>query len=110
MKFRATETPIDAAAPTKPPATASETEMIFARMIAVFTASRSTSVWLVTVLSAMYAFVLVRMTFVATAPAPLIPTAPPRTPTPTASDAAAAIAWIAVGAVTVSAVPSLRIR
>ena len=65
--------------PVPPTATAPEMATTEASIVAVSIASRTTSPSLSTTLSSMYAFVVVRMTFWAAAPAPLTetPTAPP---------------------------------
>src|SRR5262245_41227225 len=89
--LRAIATPIESApAPRPPPAIASDAETMVATIPDVDVAVMLTPAALVTsVVATMYAFVRERMTFVASAPAPLA--APPPKSPPTAADAETAI-------------------
>jgi len=76
IRFRATATPMDTPIPLFPPmATAKEAETMTALITERLAASRSRLPALLTMLSSMAALVLVKMTLVASAPAPLTPTA-----------------------------------
>ena len=71
-RLRASATPIDAPIPAVAPApTATEAATMVARMADLSVALRITSPALESTLSATYAFVFVRIVFVASAPAPL---------------------------------------
>ena len=89
MKLRARVRPIETPMPTAPPATETEALALMARMSEAEEASIRTSAALVSLLSWTKALVAVRITFWATAPAPLI--AIPTMPKPMAREAAAAI-------------------
>ena len=92
MKFRATATPMDAPMPPyPPPPMAADRATTVAEIVEVLVAVRVTSAALVRTLSAAKAFARDRITFWATAPAPLI-ARPASLPIPTATEAATEIA------------------
>ena len=94
MKFRAIEIPIEAPTPAPTPIPiAAERLATRAEIEAVPDASRSTFVACVTLLPSMKAFVFVRTTFCATAPAPATAT-PAATPPAIAIEAATVTASI----------------
>ena len=103
MKFRATETPIATPRPVAPAPTAAATAKTFASIDAVFMAVAFTGPELSTTLSSMCALTLVKIAFVAAAPAPLTPA--PTLPTAMESDAATVQAWIVAPSVAEIVIP-----
>ena len=94
MKLRATATPTDAPTPAVPPTpTPTLAEMTLALIFDSLVESMSTLPAVLSVLPSMKALVLLSITFLAAAPAPLTAT-PALPPTPTATEAAAANASI----------------